>query len=190
MVQWRLLRGLAVGCCRSILSWMSCFLAPSRRARWCTWFSSVFRFSTDADPTSHRVRLWRGGSASKVLLSRLFFPRVRLHLLCSTSDAVPSLSCSVHEEGCYGHDVLSHGWEVRRAPPHPLPFLYAVCGSFLLSHSARPCWIRRVQLSLKVSPSLTKYWSTPGPRGRLVPVRRWRLAAWHMRGHWHTREGR
>ena len=36
-------------------------------------------FSTDADPTSHRVRLWRGGSASKVLLHRVFFPRVRLH---------------------------------------------------------------------------------------------------------------
>ena len=34
---------------------------------------------TDADPASHRVRLWRGGSASKVLLHRLFFRRVRLH---------------------------------------------------------------------------------------------------------------
>ena len=34
----------------------------------------------DADPTSHRVRLWRGGSASKVLLHRVFFPRVRLHV--------------------------------------------------------------------------------------------------------------
>ena len=34
---------------------------------------------TDADPTSHRVRLWRGGSASKVLLLRVFFPRVRPH---------------------------------------------------------------------------------------------------------------
>ena len=36
-------------------------------------------FSTDADPTSHRVRLWRGGSASKVLLPRLYLPRVHLH---------------------------------------------------------------------------------------------------------------
>ena len=34
---------------------------------------------TDADPASHRVCLWRGGSASKVLLLRVFFPRVRLH---------------------------------------------------------------------------------------------------------------
>ena len=34
---------------------------------------------TDADPAIHRVRLWRGGSASKVLLHRLFFRRVRLH---------------------------------------------------------------------------------------------------------------
>ena len=36
-------------------------------------------FSTDAGPPSHRVRLWRGGSASKGLLHRLFFRRVRLH---------------------------------------------------------------------------------------------------------------
>ena len=41
--------------------------------------SQVFRLSTDADPTSHRVRLWRGGSASKVILLRVFFSRVRLH---------------------------------------------------------------------------------------------------------------
>ena len=41
--------------------------------------SQVFRLSTDADPTSHRVRLWRGLSASKVLHIRVFFPRVRLH---------------------------------------------------------------------------------------------------------------
>ena len=34
---------------------------------------------TDADPTILRVRLWQGGSASNVLLPRLFFPRVRLH---------------------------------------------------------------------------------------------------------------
>ena len=33
----------------------------------------------DAGPASHRVRLWRGGSASKVLLHRLFFRRVRHH---------------------------------------------------------------------------------------------------------------
>ena len=40
--------------------------------------STVYEpFFTDADPTSHRVRLWRGGSASKVLLLRVFFPRVR-----------------------------------------------------------------------------------------------------------------
>ena len=32
-----------------------------------------------ADPASHRVRLWRGGSASKVPLHRVFCPRVRLH---------------------------------------------------------------------------------------------------------------
>ena len=36
-------------------------------------------FFTDADPTSHRVRLRRGGSASKVVLLRVFFPRVRGH---------------------------------------------------------------------------------------------------------------
>ena len=41
-------------------------------ARCCVWFSNVFRLSTDADPTSRRVRLWRGGSASKVLLLREF----------------------------------------------------------------------------------------------------------------------
>ena len=33
---------------------------------------------TDADLASHRVRLWRGGSASKVPLHRLSFRRVRL----------------------------------------------------------------------------------------------------------------
>ena len=32
------------------------------------------RLHTDADPASHRVRLWRGGFASKVLLHRLLFP--------------------------------------------------------------------------------------------------------------------
>ena len=36
-------------------------------------------FSTDANPTSHRVRLWRGGSASKVPLHRPFFRRVHPH---------------------------------------------------------------------------------------------------------------
>ena len=42
-------------------------------------FHFIVPFSTDADPTSHRVRLWRGGSASKVLLHRLFFRRVHPH---------------------------------------------------------------------------------------------------------------
>ena len=32
---------------------------------------------TDADPTSHRVRLWRGGSASTPAFFYLFFPFVR-----------------------------------------------------------------------------------------------------------------
>ena len=31
-----------------------------------------------------------------------------------TSDTVPSLFCSVHEEGGYGLDVPSPCWEVRR----------------------------------------------------------------------------
>ena len=39
----------------------------------------VFRLSTDAGPASHRVRLWRGGSASRVLPHRVSFPRVPLH---------------------------------------------------------------------------------------------------------------
>ena len=39
----------------------------------------VHRLHTDADPASHRFRLWRGGSASKVLLLRLFLPRVHFH---------------------------------------------------------------------------------------------------------------
>ena len=45
----------------------------------CGCFRSSEPFSTNAGPASHRVRLWRGGSASKVLLHRLFFPQVRLH---------------------------------------------------------------------------------------------------------------
>ena len=36
-------------------------------------------FSTDAGPASHRVRLWRGGPAYKVLLLPLLLPQVRLH---------------------------------------------------------------------------------------------------------------
>ena len=36
-------------------------------------FLRAHHLHTDADPASHRVRLWRGGSASKVLLPRLFF---------------------------------------------------------------------------------------------------------------------
>ena len=44
------------------------------------------------------------------ILRRPGFP-----LAGGTSDAVRFLSCSVHEEGGYGHDVLAPGWEVRQA---------------------------------------------------------------------------
>ena len=65
-----------LSCFRGSFCWCAC---------WCFWYSSVFRFtvlySADAGPASHRVRLWRGGPASKVLLLPLRFPQVRLRYL-------------------------------------------------------------------------------------------------------------
>ena len=42
-------------------------------------FIELVPCATGAGPASHGVRLWRGGSASRVLLHRLSFPRVPLH---------------------------------------------------------------------------------------------------------------
>ena len=105
-------------------------------------------FFTDADPTSHRVRLWRGGSASKVLLLRVFFPRVRprgcpevckgpwpplrgrgematLPVWFSTSGryirCCPFAFLLSARGGGSGHDVPAPGWEVRLAPLSPCP---------------------------------------------------------------------
>ena len=61
----------------SMKRWRLCtFLLIGGEARF---LERALRLHTDADPTSHRVRLWRGGSASKVLLHRVFFSRVRRH---------------------------------------------------------------------------------------------------------------
>ena len=54
---------------------------------------------------------WEQREVGEVGVSTSGFPRAG-----GTSDAVPSLSCSVHEEGGYGHNVLAPGWEVRQAP--------------------------------------------------------------------------
>ena len=98
-----------------------------------------------------------------------------VRLLCSTSDAVLSLSCSVHEEEGYGLDVPPVGSYVR---PPSVPVLYAVC-----------C------VTFKGSPSCNKYWSGLHPRleGRGADSCRSdgrAIAAWHKRGHGHAREGR
>ena len=42
-------------------------------------FIELVPCATGADPASHGVRLWRGGSASRVLPHRVSFPRVPLH---------------------------------------------------------------------------------------------------------------
>ena len=42
-------------------------------------FIELVPCATGADPASHGVRLWRGGSASRVLPLRVSFPRVPLH---------------------------------------------------------------------------------------------------------------
>ena len=52
---------------------------------------------TDVDPASHRVRLWRGGSASKVLLHRLFFRR------CAFTDALKYVMAPDSSYGAEGN---------------------------------------------------------------------------------------
>ena len=44
-----------------------------------------------------------------------------------TSDAVPLLSCSVHEEGASGRGVPAPGWEVRLATLSPCEIRRVLC---------------------------------------------------------------
>ena len=88
------------------------------------------------------------GEMAMAILRRPGFP-----LTDGTSDAVPSLSCSVHEEGGYGHDVPAPGWEVRRALLSSCTLLsfVAQCTSLF----STPC----VVATFEVSSYLTKHWS-------------------------------
>ena len=64
---------------------------PSSMRKWRTFF-------TDADPTSHRVRLWRGGSASNLFFYLFFYSFVEyVDIDASTYLKAPGPYCGAEE---------------------------------------------------------------------------------------------